>query len=319
MIYRIAPLSPTPQELDGLSARLIVSHYEDNYGGAVRRLNAIQSELAALDFSKAPVFQINGLKREELIAANSMVLHEIHFDGLGKDGDGPSGTLAAALERDFGSVQRWRAEFMAMGKAMGGGSGWVLLSWFARAGRLMNQWAADHAHGLAGGQPVLALDMYEHAYQMDFGAKAGAYVDAYMRNIHWAWAGQRFEQVAHGGAAPQAPYGQGAMPPEQLRDVLAGTQANTTPLLIDVRRKPAFEAGADMLPGAIWRAPEQIDSWAGELPKDRELLVYCVYGHNVSEDAAADLRRRGFKAQALLGGIASWHALAAPVQGKPGG
>src|SRR5712692_3434471 len=106
----------------------------------------------------APVFEINGLKREELIAMNSMILHEVYFAGLGESGGGdPTGSLAATLERDFGSVARWRAEFVAMGKAQGGGSGWTLLSWSPRAGRLVNAWAADHTHGVAGGVPVLAL------------------------------------------------------------------------------------------------------------------------------------------------------------------
>jgi Fe-Mn family superoxide dismutase len=320
MSYRIAPLAPTPHELDGLSVKLVVSHYENNYGGAVRRLNAIQAELAALDFSKAPVFQINGLKREELIAANSMVLHEIHFDGLGKDGEGPGGALAAALERDFGSLARWQAEFTGMGKALGGGSGWVLLSWFPRQGRLINQWASDHAHGLAGGQPVLALDMYEHAYQMDFGARAAAYVDTWMRNINWNWAGQRFAQVAQGGAAPTALYGAGALPPEALREALAAgaAQGKEPPLLLDVRRRPAFDAGADMLPGALWREPEQVETWAGDLPAGREVLVYCVYGHNVSEDAAAQLRRLGVNARPRLGGLAAWHAMGGPTQARAG-
>ena len=67
--------------------------------------------------------------------------------------------------RDFGSVERWRAEFMAMGKALGGGSGWVLLAWSPRDDRLVNQWAADHTTTLAGGRPILALDMYEHSYR----------------------------------------------------------------------------------------------------------------------------------------------------------
>lgn len=319
MDLNLMPLPFEASAITGLSERLLSSHHQNNYGGAVKRLNAVRAQLATTKFADTPGFMLNGLKREELIATNSMLLHELYFASLGGDGHTMEPAMKLALDASFGGFERWREEFSACAKALGGGSGWMLLVFNPREGALLNQWAADHTHALAGGTPLLALDMYEHAYQMDFGAKAGAYVDAYMRNIHWAWAGQRFEQVAHGGAAPRAPYGQGAMPPEQLRDVLAGTQANTTPLLIDVRRKPAFEAGADMLPGAIWRAPEQIDSWAGELPKDRELLVYCVYGHNVSEDAAADLRRRGFKAQALLGGIASWHALAAPVQGKPGG
>src|SRR5205085_1923289 len=77
----------------------------------------------------------------------------------------------------------WRAEFTAMGKALGGGSGWVLLVWSERCARLVNQWAADHTHALAGATPILALDMYEHSYHIDYGAKAAAYVDAFMENI----------------------------------------------------------------------------------------------------------------------------------------
>jgi Fe-Mn family superoxide dismutase len=167
-----------------MSERLIVSHYENNYCGAVKRLNLIQEQLAGLDPATAPGFLINGLKREELIAANSMILHELFFDGLGETAE-PGPTLFAALERDFGSYARWRAEFVAMGKALGGGSGWVLLSWSPRVGRLVNQWASDHCHTLAGGMPILALDMYEHSYHIDFGAKAAGYVDAFMDAVKW--------------------------------------------------------------------------------------------------------------------------------------
>jgi len=184
MSYQTKPLSCDPGRLRGLSEKLIVSHYENNYGGAVKRLNAIAEQLAALDFTKAPVFQINGLKREELIATNSMILHELYFDGLGESGS-LSGELADALRRDFGSLERWQAEFSAMGKAMGGGSGWVLLVYSQRDRKLVNQWAADHTCSLAGGNPILALDMYEHSYHMDYGAKAAAYVDASMNNINW--------------------------------------------------------------------------------------------------------------------------------------
>src|SRR5712664_3629886 len=102
MTYNVRPLSCDPKKLKGLSERLIVSHWENNYGGAVKRLNAITTQLAGLDFATAPVFLINGLKREELIATNSMILHELYFANLG-EGDGPSGALARALERDFGS------------------------------------------------------------------------------------------------------------------------------------------------------------------------------------------------------------------------
>ena len=183
MTYEIKPLSFDPKSIKGLSEKLLVSHYENNYSGAVKRLNAITTQLAELDFANAPVFIINGLKREELIAANSMILHEIYFEGLG--GGAPSGALATAITRDFGSLDRWRTEFAAMGKAEGGGSGWVILSYFPRDKKLINQWAADHTTNLAGGRPVLALDMFEHAYHMDYGAKAAGYVDAFMEAIRW--------------------------------------------------------------------------------------------------------------------------------------
>ncbi|UXU85303.1 superoxide dismutase [Burkholderia sp. S-53] len=191
MNCEMKPLACDPSRLVSLSEKLIVSHYENNYGGAVKRLGAIADQLASIDPAASPVFVLNGLKREELIAANSMILHEIYFDGLGANG-APDGALAAALARDFGSVERWRTEFTAMGKALGGGSGWVLLSWSPRLGRLTNQWASDHAHTLADGTPLLALDMYEHAYHLDFGAKAAAYVDAFMQNINWTSVAARF-------------------------------------------------------------------------------------------------------------------------------
>ena len=191
MKYDMKPLSCNPSKLKGLSEKLIVSHYENNYGGAVKRLNAITAQLESLDFASAPVFVINGLKREELIAMNSMILHELYFDSLGNEGR-PSGALHEALVRDFTSVDLWHAQFVAMGKALGGGSGWVLLTYSHRDKKLINQWAADHTCNLAGASPILALDMYEHSYHMDYGAKAAAYVDAFMENINWQNAARLF-------------------------------------------------------------------------------------------------------------------------------
>src|SRR5207247_9936476 len=115
-------LSCNPTQLKGLSEKLIVSHYENNYGGAVKRLNAITAQLESLDFASAPVFVINGLKREELIASNSMILHELYFDGL-VDHSEPGSVLRDALTRDFGSYEHWHAELTAMGKALSGESG----------------------------------------------------------------------------------------------------------------------------------------------------------------------------------------------------
>ena len=182
--YTPKKLPVDASKVKGLSQKLLESPYENNYTGAVKRLNAITAQLASLDIATAPVFVVNGLKREELIAANSMIIHELYFDSLAGEGE-PAGALAEAIARDFGSLARWKAEFSATGKALGGGSGWVMLTWSPRDKRLVNSWAADHTMTLANGRPILALDMYEHAYQMDYGAKAAAYVDTFMQGIRW--------------------------------------------------------------------------------------------------------------------------------------
>jgi len=195
MSYDVKPMPFDPKHVNGLSEKLLTSHYENNYTGAVKRLNAITAQLAELDFAKAPNFVVNGLKREQLIAMNSMILHEIYFDCLA-GGGAPAGALAEALARDFGSIERWKSEFSAIGKAEGGGSGWTILAYSPRDKRLINQWAADHTTTVADGRPIVVLDMYEHAYHMDYGAKAGAYVDAFMEAIKWENAAKVFGRVS---------------------------------------------------------------------------------------------------------------------------
>src|SRR4051812_35014119 len=198
MPYETKPMPFDPKSITGISEKVIVSHHENNYGGAVKRLNAITAQLAELDFAKAPNFVINGLKREELVATNSMILHEVYFDGMG-GASKPAGTLADAITRDFGSFERWRTEFSAMGKAEGGGSGWVILAYSPHDKRLVNQWAADHTTTLAGGRPVMVLDMYEHAYHMDYGAAAAKYVDVFMEAIRWDNAVKLYDRYSREG------------------------------------------------------------------------------------------------------------------------
>jgi len=318
----IRPFLLKPQWMNGLSERLLVSHYENNYGGALRRLNAIRARLAGLDWASTPVFEINGLKREELIAAGSVILHEVYFDSLGGHGDNPPtgrdeppAELAAAFERDFGSVGAWRNEFVAMAKAQRGGSGWTILSWSERLGCLVNQWAADHAHGLPGGTPVLAVDMYEHAYHVDFGAQAETYVDQVMANLNWERIGARY-RLAIGEGAPEElflPYGAPAegkarISAEELKVALEGT-ADRQPLLLDLCQPRDLPRRTDMLADATMHAPAALSRWIEELPRDRPIAVYCICGFQVSGAAVTELRRRGFDARALAGGITAWHAI----------
>jgi superoxide dismutase, Fe-Mn family len=288
--------------LRGLSEKLLRSHHQNNYVGAVKRLNAIRSELATLPFASASTFRINGLKREELVATNSMLLHELYFGSLGGDGRSMAPAMALALDANFGSVARWREEFVAMGKAQGGGSGWVLLMFQPREGSLVNQWAADHTHALAGGIPILALDMYEHAYHMDFGAAAGAYVDAFMDNVDWAPVYERYQLAVHGASEP---YG------AEQGDV-AGA------VLMDVRRAGMFEQADALIPGARWSDPARVEAWSRELPTDRPVVVYCVYGHEVGRTTAMRLRAAGVDARFLRGGIDGWSAAGRALEPKRG-
>jgi superoxide dismutase, Fe-Mn family len=300
MDARIQALPFDPAGLHGLSEKLIRSHHQNNYGGAVKRLNAIRAQLAATPIATVAGFALNGLKREELIATNSMLLHELYFGCLGGDGQTMEPAMALALAANFGSVERWRDEFTAMGRALGGGSGWVLLVFQPREGTLVNQWAADHAHAVAGGVPILALDMYEHSYHMDFGAAAAGYVDAYMNNIDWAAVYRRYQAAVHDASEPL-----GATP-----DEVAGA------VLLDVRRAGVFEQATAMIPGARWRDPARVADWAGELPAGGEVIVYCVYGHEVGRTTAMRLRAAGVTARYLRGGIDGWQAAGRTLDAK---
>jgi Fe-Mn family superoxide dismutase len=182
-----------PAKLNGLSEKLLRSHYDNNYTGAVRRLGQIESQLGALP-KDAPGFQIKGLKMEELIATNSVILHEEYFGNLGGDGKA-AGSLQQALAKQFGAFDRWEQEFRAVSNSLGGGSGWSILSFNLRDGNLHNYIAFDHTDNVAFGRPILVNDMFEHAYHMDFGAAAARYVDAFMLNVNWQECNRRFEEA----------------------------------------------------------------------------------------------------------------------------
>lgn len=298
MNLQALPLPYAPGAISGLSERLMSSHHQNNYGGAVKRLNAIRAQLAATPFASTPGFVLNGLKREELIATNSMLLHELYFASLGGDGQTTEPAMRLALDANFGGLERWREQFGACAKALGGGSGWMLLVFNPREGTLVNQWSADHTHALAGGTPLLALDMYEHAYHLDFGANAAAYVDACLAAIDWAGVYARYKTAVHAASE-----GFGA---EQ------GDIANS--LVLDVRRAGVFEVATTQLPGAAWRDPAEVAQWAIDLPHDRPVTVYCVYGHEVSRATALRLRAIGVDARYLIDGIDGWSSAGMPVE-----
>ena len=315
MRYQLTPIHCRPWLLNGLSLKLIESHYENNYGGALRRLNAITERLESLDFSSTPGYVVNSLKRDELIALNSTLLHELYFASLGVGDGKPTDVLAQALARDFGSVDRWRSEFLAMAGALAGGSGWVLLVYVPRDRRLVNQRADDHGQSVAGGIPILALDMYEHAYHIDFGANAKAYIEAFMRNIDWNAVQARYEDACK--VEPPRPLVQpefGDLPGVGVEEVKAMLDAGKPVQFIDARPKFYVSRTQDIIEGATWRDPERVQEWIGELSKSEPVVVFCVYGFHVGCKTAIALREAGFDAKYMKGGHSGWKAIGGAVR-----
>jgi Fe-Mn family superoxide dismutase len=205
MPQEIAPIAVRPSTLSGISEQMVVSHYENTYGNAVRTLNAVRRELAALD-PDMPPHRLRGLKRDELSLMGSVALHELYFGNLGgfrragpnsglgrPDWHEVPDALAAEIAPDFGSASAWRREFVGTAQSLAGGSGWVLLTYSRRQKRFWNQIATDHTQAAVDAAPVLVLDMYEHAYHMDFGVNATAYIDTFFRNINWEAVLKRIE------------------------------------------------------------------------------------------------------------------------------
>jgi len=185
------PLPFDARTLHGISEKLIQSHWENNYVGASKALNTVRGRLSqALSDSNTPPYVYTGLKREQSIRTGSVVLHEFYFGNLGGDGKAPA-DMRTRISHSFGTYDAWESEFRKIGQGLGGGSGWVVLGFNEHLKLLENYWLADHATHPAFTKPILVMDMYEHAYQMDYGAAAAKYIDAFFTNIQWDAAAKR--------------------------------------------------------------------------------------------------------------------------------
>lgn len=189
------PLPFDAAKLSGISEKLIRSHHENNYVGAVKALNLVEQRLVALSKERdLPPYIYGDLKRQELIRTGSVVLHELYFANLGGNGKA-DGNARRLVEKWFGSYETWENEFKRTGNALSGGSGWVILAFNQHSKELHNYWAADHTSNAPFSVPLLVLDMYEHAYQIDYGAAAAKYVDAFMQNVNWDEVNRRVESI----------------------------------------------------------------------------------------------------------------------------
>lgn len=235
--------------------------------------------------------------------AETLPFDAVVLASQGGDGRTMEPACALALDANFGSVQRWHDDFVTCARALGGAAGWVLLVFDAHAGTLVNRWAADPAHALAAGVPLLALHLPAQGRGADPGAAAAATAEAWLTGVDWAPVYARYQQAVHAASD-----GIGA-----AQDDISGA------LLLDVRRAGVFQTSSAMLPGARWCDPAAVAGWTREIPADREVVVYCVYGHEVGRATAMRLRAAGLNARYLQGGIDGWQAAGRPLVDKPGG
>ena len=204
---------------------------------------------------------------------------------------------------------------MEAAQSLAGGSGWVLLTYSRTDRRFWNQIAADDSQAAVDAAPVLALDMYEHAYHMDFGANARAYVDTFMRNIDWPAFEQRYEdarKVAPPRPLQQPEFGElQGVAVEEVREMLASGKPVQ---VIDVRPRHFVSRQQDIAADIPWRDPEQIQQWMGELSRSEPVVVYCAYGFHIGCKTAIKLREAGFDAKYMDSGHSGWRAVGGPVK-----
>jgi superoxide dismutase, Fe-Mn family len=197
--HEVVPLPFNPAKLSGISEKMITSHHDNNYAGAVKNLVKVEGELASVT-KDTPAFLVNGLKEREIAFTNSKVLHEHYFGNLGGNGT-PSGAIVDEVKATYGDWARWETEFRQTGAALGGGSGWAILDYNLHTGQIRTYWSSGHSQTAAMGVPLLVMDMYEHAYQMDYGAAAAKYIDAFFMNVNWDVVNRRLAKASAAAAA----------------------------------------------------------------------------------------------------------------------
>lgn len=187
------PLPFAAGSLNGLSERLITSHHENNYGGAVKNLNRVEQELAQTNPDTPPLL-VAALRERELTFRNSKSLHEAYFGNLGGNGK-RSAPIERALAGAYATSARWEQHMRGTAMGLGGGSGWAILGLELDTGGLRTFWSGNHTQVLATSVPLLVMDMYEHSYHIDFGAGVARYIDAFFANVNWEEVARRFERA----------------------------------------------------------------------------------------------------------------------------
>jgi len=218
------------------------------------------------------------------MTSSSSHRQELHATSFGAAGEAMAPAMALALQANFGSIAGWRTEFVALAATRQADARWLTLTFEPREGTLVHRRDSS-------GVPILALDLHAHP---------ATDAETLVERICWTAVYERYQLAVHDASEPF-----GADP-----DQLGGAR------VLDVRRAGVFESAASLLPGARWRDPGTVGAWAGELPGDQPVVVYCVYGHEVGRATALRLRAHGIPARFLRGGIDAWQAAGRPTEPK---
>ncbi len=190
------------RDLDGISARTMTEHYK-LYQGYVNKYNEIMGKIESVDRGSAnqTFSDLRSLKVDLTFAIGGVKNHELYFGHLGGKGGDPPAEIKRQIERDFGGVEKWMADLKATGMAS---RGWAWTAWDRDWGYLFNYAGdAQNSYPVWNAVPVIGLDVYEHAYYIDFGSARAGYIDAYFKNLNWAAIGENLER-ARGGKTTHA-------------------------------------------------------------------------------------------------------------------
>ena len=192
IMREVKPLNYT--ELDGISEKQLKEHHDVLYAGYVKKVGEIEEKVKNVDLAaaNATFSDLRALKLEETFALNGVRLHEGYFDNMSKGGNAPSGKIFEIIARDFGSHENWEREFKALGLAA---RGWVVLGYDLEEKKLKNILCDSHNQGGVWNMiAVLIMDVYEHAYFIDYATGRKAYIEAFFKNIDWNYANAALEK-----------------------------------------------------------------------------------------------------------------------------
>lgn len=302
--HQVRPIPFKAHKIEGFTPENLERHFEIKYGGAILRLNQIELSIAANN----QVYD-EALRLQQLLLLNSIMLHENYFDSIGEDGgvELDNVELIHALTASFGGVAQWQAEFRLL--ADSAGAGWVVLAWSERFKRLVNVRSVSDAQVLVGSIPLLVLDMAEHAYSHDFGSDRMSYYGAFINSVNWARVSDRFQLAVGATRIQEEPSDDYQI---SVADLKARIDHGEDIAVVDVRHGDDRDRYRYRIMKSDFQDSFDVASWANDLPKNRPVVVYCMYGFWVSQKAAEELREHGVDARSLSGGITSWRAMGYP-------